>query len=77
MAEIKLNIERTSEEDDHLMGNYGESGETKNDEEAIQSPSVRTEQIFEKMDLNKDGVITENGIFLNKKLLNSFKNVID
>ncbi len=47
------------------MGKYGESDGAKNDEEAIQSPSVRTEQIFEKMDLNKDGVITENGILLN------------
>lgn len=77
MAEIKLNIEKTSEEDDHLMGKYGESDETKNDEEVIQSPSVRTEQIFEKMDSNKDGVITENGIFLNKKTFEFIsKNVI-
>ena len=76
LAEVKLNIENSNDEDDSLMRSekYGEANnnEANNNEasnkkssiseEEIQSPSVRTEQIFEKMDSNKDGVITENGI---------------
>jgi len=71
LAEVKLNIENSNDEDDSLMRSekYGEANnnEASNkkssiSEEDIQSPSVRTEQIFEKMDSNKDGVITENGI---------------
>ena len=70
LAEVKLNIENSNDEDDPLMrsGKYGEANDneasnkkTSISEEEIQSPSVRTEQIFEKMDSNKDGVITENG----------------
>ena len=47
-----------SDEDEPMIERYGELVEKTSTQEEIQSPSVRTEQIFEKMDLNKDGVIT-------------------
>ena len=42
-----------------------------NVDEGIQSPSIRTEQIFEKMDLDKNGVITESE-FINGCLKDKF-----